>query len=581
MDKKLFNAVDEKGKLYVPKIEVLGSTYFLTFEKNTLEGVKQLHVLPSLGKANAGDEGFFIVPRHPHMKGDLLVQFEQHEDTVYQYYKNGTVLSAVMSCYGIRTPELSALVRIERNYLYWFSIAVKDNIYSIETVFDFDDENPVYDDIRIEIIPMAFDVTLGDFAATERKLRLERGEIIPLAEKKQLDAVDYATKYPLIRIRMGWKQYPSPIKHQTQENEPEMHTVVTFARIRDIANSLKTHGVEGAELQLVGWNKSGHDGRYPQLMPPEEKLGGMQELKKTITYVKSLGYRISLHTNTVDSVELADLFTWEDILVKCDGSFCISGVYAGGESYYVCPEKQLKNAHRDFPEVAALGLNGLHYTDVTSITVPKPCFSDVHPCNRAHGIRLIQEQIKYTRELFGGFSSEGCMDYTLKHLDYGLYTTFGDAFFKEQLPVSFTYIPFFELTYHGVILYNPMSSTINYPLKHPKDQLVFWMRGGRPSFYFHSRYCYGTTNWMGEDDLIAADNESIDCAASLIAESAREYMQVAQLQTVYMKDYLIHNNGIEEAVYCNGTRIIGNFSDQTISFRGKTLNPWGWTIEEA
>ena len=30
-----------------------------------------------------------------------------------------------------------------------------------------------------------------------------------------------------------------------------------------IADELKRQGVEGAELQLVGWNRSGHDGRFP------------------------------------------------------------------------------------------------------------------------------------------------------------------------------------------------------------------------------------------------------------------------------------------------------------------------------
>ncbi len=572
MVKQYFTAIDEKGEVHIPHIEERGGSYFLTFQKETLQNVQKLRMLPMLAQAKTGSDGFFLTPRNITMNGDLLVRFVPREDTSYTYDLS------VMSCYAVKTPEVSALVRIERNYKYAFVIQIKDGIYSLETVFDFTENDPVYDDIRIEIVPMKADATLGDFAAAERQLRLERGEIVPLAEKCKREAVEYARKYPLIRIRMGWKQSPSPVLHQTLENEPEMHAVVTFARVRDIADSLKAHGVKGAELQLVGWNKSGHDGRFPQLMPPEEKLGGMEELKKTIAYVKALGYRISLHTNTIDAVEIADTFTWDDVVVTRKGEYHQFGHFSGGYAYHVCLEKQLKNAMRDLPEVAQLGLNGLHFTDVISIVVPDTCCSKEHPCYTAEGIRLAQENIHYTRELFGAFSSEGCMDFTLRELDFGLYVSFGDGFGKANIPVTDTLVPFFELTYHGILLYNPTSPTVNYPIKTPADKLTFLMRGGRPSFYFHSKFRYGEPNWMGDVDFVATDNASMNYAVGLIAQETEKYASMADLQLVYMKDYILHENAVEEAVYCDGTRILGNFSDHTVSFDGHTIEPWGWVL---
>ena len=572
MVKQYFTAIDDKGKVHIPCVEERSGSYYLTFHKETLEGVQKLRVLPMLAKAAAGSEGFFITPRNIEMSGDLLVKFVPREDTCYSYNL------PIMSCYGIKTAEVCALVRIERNYKYSFAFQIKDGIYSLETVFDFTKNDPVYDDIRIEVLPLKADATLGDFAAAERNLRLERGEIVTLAEKCKNEAVEYARKYPLIRIRMGWKQSPSPVLHQTLENEPEMHAVVTFARVRDIADSLKAHGVEGAELQLVGWNIGGHDGRFPQLMPPEEKLGGMEELKKTIAYVKDLGYRISLHTNTIDAVEIADTFTWDDVVVTRDGEYYQCGHYSGGYAYHVCLEKQLKNAMRDLPEVAELGLNGLHFTDVISIVVPDTCCSKDHPCYTAQGIRLAQENIHYTRELFGAFSSEGCMDFALKELDYGLYVSFGDGFGKANIPVTDTLVPFFELTYHGILLYNPTSPTVNYPIKTPADKLTFRMRGGRPSFYFHSKFRYGEPNWMGDVDFVSTDNASMNHAVSLIAASMKEYEALQDLQLVYMRDYQVLENGIEVATYCDGTRMIGNFSDKEQTYEGITLAPFGYSV---
>ena len=110
MLKQYFTAIDEKGKVHVPHIEERNGNYFLTFNKETLQDVKKLRVLPMLAKAKAGTEGFFITPRNIEMNGDLLVRFVPKEDTSYEYEL------AIMSCYGVKTAEVSALVRIERNY---------------------------------------------------------------------------------------------------------------------------------------------------------------------------------------------------------------------------------------------------------------------------------------------------------------------------------------------------------------------------------------------------------------------------------------------------------------------------------
>ncbi len=565
MDKSLLFAVDETGKRHYPQIEEKDGIIHLTFKKEKLRDVAQLHMLPALARANAGDAGFFVTPRSASILRDPLVLFDERPDARFEYG------SPIMSCYGIKTPAVCALVRIERTYRYRVAMNVTAGVYRLETLFDFTSNDPIYEDIRIEVLPLPENATLGDMAAAERKRRLEKGEIIPLSEKCKAEAVEYARKYPLIRIRMGWKQSTSPVKHQTLENEPEMQAVVTFARVRDIADALKSAGVEGAELQLVGWNIGGHDGRFPQLMPADPKLGGTEELKKTIQYVKKLGYRISLHTNSINAYEIADCFTWDDIVVSRDGEYNQNGHYSGGLAYNICPEKQLKNAKRDLPELAELGLNGLHFTDVISIVQPDVCCSKEHPCNTQQGVALAQENMRYTRELLGGFSSEGCMDFAMGIMDYGLYTTMGSSFIKYENKVTEKMVPFFELTYHGIVLYNPNSATVNYLLKAPEQQLCVKMHGGRPTFYFHSKFRYREVNWMGDTDLIATDNTSLAFAANTIAKGCKEYEPLRDLQLVYMKEYEILGNGVEVATYCNGIRMVGNFSDSQQSFEGNTI----------
>ena len=74
-----------------------------------------------------------------------------------------------------------------------------------------------------------------------------------------------------------------------------MRVFCDFARVRDILDEFHRQGIERAEFCLVGWNRGGHDGRYPQIFPVEPALGGEAELRKTIRHGQSLGYQIVAH----------------------------------------------------------------------------------------------------------------------------------------------------------------------------------------------------------------------------------------------------------------------------------------------
>ena len=282
-------------------------------------------------------------------------------------------------------------------------------------------------------------------------------------------------------------------------------------------------------------------------------------MKKTFDYVKSLGYRISTHTNLIDSYELADCFSWDDIVVLEDGEYYQAGDYSGGYAYHVCPERQMFTGMQTIPELVKFGENGLHFNDVISIVEPDTCHSPKHPCTTADGIRCVNTIMNTQMGMFGGFSSEGCFDFALGNLDYGLYVSFGDGFGRKEYPLADEYLPFFELTYHGILLYNPTSPTVNYPIKTPEDKLTFILRGGRPSFYFHSKFRTGAANWMGEIDLLTDTDSDLAFACDRIAEAQREYESLAHLQTVYMSEYL-SENGRASVTYENGTKITCDFA---------------------
>ncbi len=563
---ELLYAVDENGKQYPFAQQRFGNSLLLTLKKETIQKVKQLRALPALSTAAAGDAGYYILPRSLRLRGEIQTFFTERADATFSYSR------PLMSWYGIKKQDFCALIRVERNYNYRYEITVQNNIYTACPLFDFTQNDPLYDDIRIELIMLPADADYNTMARTERALRLERGELRTLQEKCQSPAVEYARKYPLVRIRMAWKPSPSPYPFQTEENEPELFIACDFKRVREIADELKRQGVEGAELQLVGWNRSGHDGRYPQLFPADPRLGGNEEFKKTIDHVKALGYRISTHTNSCDCYTIADTFDWNDVALDREGNYVQIGHWGGGDCFRICPIKQLKNAKRDLPVLAEYGENGVHYTDVTSIILPDDCHSPDHPSNLSNGILYIQTLMDYTRGLFGAFSSEGCLDFTLKELDFGLYVSFGGS--NNADCVCDRYLPVWEVAYHGTVLYNPIATTVNCTAQSPADQLTLLLRGGKPAMYLHSKFRANGKDWMGDGDLTCQNKEAIARSVRLIKEALEIYTPFAEKQLIFMRSYDILDNGLEIATYEDGSAVCGNFSDATVTHNGVPIEPW-------
>ena len=106
------------------------------------------------------------------------------------------------------------------------------------------------------------------------------------------------------------------------------------------------------------------------------------------------------------------------------------------------------------------------------------------------------------------------------------------------------------------------------------------MRGGRPSYYFYSKFrTGGHKNWMGEIDFTANNDDDLRKCVSHIKHGCDQYAPLADRQLVFMTDYTVHNNGIHVAVYEDGMRMIGNFSDTALNYEGDVIEPYGYILK--
>lgn len=522
--------------------------------------------LPFLN-ATAGEEGYYITP---YSKVCFLTHFTQREDTQYSCDES------IMPIIGAKFRDKSYLIVIDgMRYDYVYHMDIVDGQYAISLSYDLR-QIDLYEDICLRVITLTGDER--DYSAIARAYRnivAEEKKLIPLSERiKENPILEYAaTDMPIIRIRMAWKPVPTPVLEQTPENEPPMHTACTFSQVEELMEEMKAQGIEKAELCLVGWNVSGHDGRWPQMFPVEEQLGGEAGLRKLIAHAKQLGYRITCHTNSSDAYHIADTWDEGEIVKTKTGALSVNeNAWSGGRMYNLCPKVAYETYHRaNLQKLRELGFSGIHYIDVITINHLKTCYDPKHPVNADESAAYLNKILTETQSAIGGVASEGGFDFAAGNLDFALYIAFN---LLDGAPaVADEVIPLWQLVYSGYILSNPSAETVNYTVKNPENRLRFYEFGGVPTLYFFSRFVgeNGMKNWMGDQDIYCATEEQRKESVLQIKKMLEEYHPYARRRLAFLNEHHKLAAGVYESIYSDGYHTVVNYSDTDFTYGGKTV----------
>ena len=519
------------------------------------------------GGIRSGEDGFFIL--NPNSGGGNTYRNEAYAMGTFQDRDDGEYVSngGHMPLYALRGGEkaIAAIVTGMREDTAQI-ITIKDHIYRFFIRFYINETVP-YENIEIlEYTLLQRTATYSDMAAEYRDYQLDHG-FVSIKERMNED-LRYCVESLNIRIRMAWKPVPCKILEQTPENEPEVHVASSFADVETIMEAYHQLGIKKAEFCLVGWNVGGHDGRWPQILPVEESVGGLEGLKKTMALAKKYGYRITCHTNSTDAYSIADMFDMEDMAVKQNGEVSVLAErWSGGRSYNVCPKRAYEISMQTLPEVADLGFRGLHYIDVITCTSPRECFSEKHPVNRKQSGEYFDKLFAEARKLFGAVGSEGPFDYSLKNCDSTLYVSFADYKDKAGMhPLADKYIPFWQLVYHGIVLSNPYARTINSPKSEDREDFLKIVEyGGRPHVYYNAKFVTDGSDWIGDGDYRTESKEKIWNDAKGVKALAEEYDRLAYLQYEFMVRHEEVEEKVFETEYSDGTIIVCDYN--TLTYR--------------
>ena len=520
------------------------------------EGVERAELCVDFFRAKAGDAGWFMMDSAS--QGTALTYFTERADAEV------SVATTFIACCGWNRGSngylaIAAGCRCD----FGTTVGVKDGEYYMYPRFTFDGDLPD-EDIELRLYHLT-DASYANMAQVYRNYELTECGCVPLHERCAADPrLARAADSIAVRVRQGWKPVPSPVEYQTPVTEPPVHAACTFERVGDIAEAFRAADIE-AEFCLVGWNIGGHDGRFPQIFPPEPKLGGEAALRALIKKVKALGYNIVCHDDATAAYTIADCWDEEYLVKNKDGSlhkrpYC----WGGGRPHKICARRQYERFEcENQPALAEYGFEGIHYIDVITILPLIKCFDKRHPITRRDAAEWYRKTMKLARRTFGGFSSEGAYDFAISDVDYIMYPVMRSGFEEKKRTLADKLIPFWHIVYHGIVLYNPSTFTLNYAAKGTKNRLRYFEYGGRPLVCYYANFAVNN-NWMGLEDFLADTDELLADSVEKIRQMDADYKSMAPERFEFIVNHEEIAPEVYVTVYGNGTRVTVDYNAETV-----------------
>ncbi len=542
--------------------------------------LKTLRLLPRFGAATEGDEGYLVVAQ----QSGAICRFcdKRPAERMVSVYQS--ICSCPMPLFGlVRAGGGVAGIVTSGQYDTQFCISTAwgpKKQYAIDPAFSlrsFREETRLPDDLTVAYhFLSAGEASWADVGKRYREYNFAHRGIQPLRRRAVASPrLAYSAGALQVRVRLGVKPVPYKIKEQTPENEPPMRVFCTFARVRDIFNEFHRQDIERAEFCLVGWNRGGHDGRYPQVFPVEPALGGEAELRKTIRHGQSLGYQVVAHDCYYGAYRISDEWSEDYLRKKADGEPKKGGVWGGGQSYNICLARADELfARRDLPRIRELGFEGVHYTDVLSIIGPRPCYDPRHPETRREDAEAAVRILARAQKIFGGAQSEGSLDFAAPALDRLMYIDCDKWSPLQKKPYVDARVPLYQSVYHGVLVYNLSTELVN-TLPGEDGYLRNIEYGGSPLTYFYGHFLLDEKkNWLGRRDYRYDDREGLAQAVAGLRRVYDDFERLKHLQVEFLEGHRQIADGVFETTYGNGQRVVVNYGRRPYSLpEGPTVVP--------
>lgn len=336
------------------------------------------------------------------------------------------------------------------------------------------------------------------------------------------------------------------------DREDGVVAFLTYADVNKIIAECKTMGMKKGVFKLHGWINGGYDESYPNIWPPEPKLGTIEELRELCG--EKDPYITCLHDNYQDIYPQSASFP-QGVCIRRDGSFLLGGMWAGGQCYILNSARSLEAAQENWPRLASLGVRSL-YAD----TVTAESFHESY--ERGHEQTRSQDEARKVK-LMKFFCDQGLLLSSEHGMDVGVpYTAFTWTPFARLAGET---VPLWSLVYHDCVVghrptWSPEEASSK-PEMQPSKYLDNLLWG--QAFVFGG---FTAENWASYRELFKN---------TLYIDQWHERIGLSEMTG---HRFLSEDYQVEQTEYANGAAIVVNYASEPRQVEGQTIPAVGYKI---
>lgn len=293
----------------------------------------------------------------------------------------------------------------------------------------------------------------NDLAKAYRAYIDSIGELVTLEQKAARNPkVNDLIGMPLVHTYIWYHTVPGSGMYD--KNHPENNDrMQSFDTVGEKLRKLKANGLKKAVVHLDGWGRRGYDNQHPDYLPPAEKLGGWDGMKRLCDTAHELGFFFGTHDQYRDYFYDADSFDEANAVHNADGSVYTHAIWMGGKQTFLCATMAPYYVRRNFTALKEHGIRlDNTYLDVFSCVELDECFSPAHPMTR-------EECARSRMKCFETVASDGILVQSEEGIDWA----FPGLIFVHHAPFSPSNerlgggepgirIPLLELVYHDCLI---------------------------------------------------------------------------------------------------------------------------------
>ena len=326
-----------------------------------------------------------------------------------------------------------------------------------------------------------------DLAKRYRRYVMERGQFVSLKEKiARTPAVGELFGIPQTRVSILRNLTPTSDRYDTKD-PAKNYSLTTFDERAKQLRDLKAKGIEHLLVYVSGWPHLGYDRQHPDSLPPPEKAGGWEGMKRLIDACRELGYQVIFHDQYRDYYLDAPSYNEQFAVHEEDtrlppqqfpgsrfgdskqGQIPLMRHWDGGPQAYLNARFQLGHLLKNYQLLFDHGIRtqGI-YIDVIGYVPPDQDFNPEHPTTHSDAMRGQIDMMNWSRQNLGIVATEAGADWVIPYVDVINQSGGGS---KAVL------VPLYQLVYHDAVI-------TSFGARDQKTLLQGILYGGQPELPF-------------------------------------------------------------------------------------------------